>query len=178
MPAERMNAMRYIIKALLIAAVFLQVFSLTVEALPRSVGSVGHLTVGGKLPGYSGISQSGIDVGPAEPKGEFHIHLIDDQLSPSCLDLECSDEMRCVVDRGAHVVGSSDGKLAKLFGIKLVSTRPWKLSAKVAIISSPDRTILNIYEDASISDVCSILSSGASNRISTQGDQLPKVPTS
>lgn len=119
----------------------------------QSVDSLGNLTVGQPLPGYSGVSKSGQSVGPNIPSGQFFIHYAaHDYPDPLCLDAECGPIGENVQALGGHLIAGSDGKFADAgFGVMPPPGEP--LEWRVAVVSDGDGKILAIYDDVAIADL-------------------------
>jgi len=145
---------------------------------PQNVAQFGLIKVGRSLPSFIGVSQSGREIGPTCPKGgKFYVHVVDKQLPTSCLDLECGKQAEIVVNKGGHLIGGSDFKYAKLFGVKVVknnsilnrvlhNVKPfaeklgwkiqihwWRLETSLVIIADSKGRIVRIYKNAGIKDV-------------------------
>ncbi|MEM1673220.1 MAG: hypothetical protein QXT86_14315 [Archaeoglobaceae archaeon] len=89
----------------------------------QSITQFGLIKVGDPLPSFIGISQSGKRVGPTFLKdGKFYVYVIDEQLPPCCLDLECGEQAKIVINKGGHLIGISDFKYANILGVRLVRT--------------------------------------------------------
>lgn len=149
------------------------------------VNQFNALKVGGHIPHFSGISMTGMDLGTGRPPGKFHIYVIDERLPPLCLDLECGEQAEAVINRGGHLIGGSDFKFAKLFGVKVIKTRSlmrqlmyhlpsnverlarnlglkvrrdfWSLETSLIVVADCDRRIIGIFKNAGIKDVPHIL---------------------
>ncbi len=115
------------------------------------------LKIGEPVPSFTGTSRTGKEIRPDFPAGKFFIHFIDDQMGLPCLDLECGKEAEAVVKKGGHLHGGGDGKLAKLFGVKLVSSSPWKFDTSLMVVTDEKGQILAIYENAGLKDMDEIL---------------------
>jgi hypothetical protein len=72
----------------------------------------------------------------------------DDKLPPTCLDEQCGNEVRPVVAKGGHVIGGSDGKYAKALGVKLLSTRPWRLEPSLVVVTDAGGRVTAIWKGA------------------------------
>lgn len=150
---------------------------------PKSVERFGSVKVGGYLPSFIGVSQSGRKIGPIYPVGgKFYIHVVDARLPATCLDLECGRQARVVVDKRGHLIGGSDFKYGEIFGIKTVKTsslirrvlyhvRPfaerlglkiqvhfWRLETSLVIVANHKGQVIRIYKNAGIKDVPRIVS--------------------
>jgi len=151
---------------------------------PGEVEQFGPIKVGGRLPGFSGVSQSGIMVGPTRPRsGRFYVHVIDEQLPPACLDLECGEQARAITRRGGHLIGGSDYKGAKGFGVKVIKTSSltrrvlyhvpplvdrligrrirrdfWTFETSLVVVVNCEGRIVRIYKNAGIKDVPRLVS--------------------
>ena len=144
----------------------------------RSITQFGSIRVGGLLPSFVGISQSGKEIGLALPKGgKFYIYVIDEQLPPTCLDLECGKQAEIVLNKGGHIIGGSDPKYAKIFNVKLIKNlslnnkisyyiKPfieklgweiqvnwWKLETSLIVVINNKGKILRIYKNAKLKDI-------------------------
>ena len=122
-----------------------------------SVKALGPLSVGSDLPGFSGVSYKGKEIGPTTPKGKFFVHFINDLLPPSCLDDECGAVGKRVAARGGHLIGASDGKAAAQFGVKLISETPWRFNRSLVVIASANGQILGIFDSATMGDIESLV---------------------
>lgn len=145
---------------------------------PQSVTEFGSMKVGGFLPSFVGVSESGKKIGSTYPKGgKFYIHVVDEQLPTSCLDLECGEQSRIVVNKGGHLIGGSDFKYAKIFGIKIVKNstlinrilyhlKPfaekfgwkiqvfwWRPETSLVVVADGKGRIIHIYKNGGIKDV-------------------------
>ncbi len=115
------------------------------------------LKIGEPVPGFTGTSRTGKEIRANFPAGKFFIHFIDDQMGLPCLDLECGKEAESVIKKGGHLHGAGDGKLAKLFGVKLVSSSPWKFDTSLMVVTDEKGRITAIYENAGLKDIHGIL---------------------
>ncbi len=143
------------------------------------------LKVGGQVPRFRGVSMAGRELGTGQPAGEFHVYVIDERLPPICLDWECGEQAEAVVQRGGHLIGGSDHKFAKVFGVKVVKTNAltrrlayrlspeivrwarhlglkvrrdfWRLEAPLTVVADCDGRIVGIFKNASIKHVPRIL---------------------
>ncbi|MBN1114860.1 MAG: hypothetical protein JXA66_05930, partial [Oligoflexia bacterium] len=78
------------------------------------------IQVGETFPGFSGsaVNEKGeeIHISHITPGGKFFIHYIPDLASISgrfdCIDLGCGAEIKTVVEKGGHFLGTADGKFA------------------------------------------------------------------
>ncbi len=127
-------------------------------AQPVSVEASGSLRVGALMPTFSGVSEKGIEIGPALPQGKFLVHFISDTLPSTCVDDECGPVGMRIAERGGHLIGGCDNKIAKLFGVKLVSGRPWRFDRSLAVIVSDKGQIRGIFENVKIEDIDSLVS--------------------
>lgn len=148
----------------------------------QSVKQFGLIKVGNPLPSFIGISQSGREVGPTCPKGgKFYIHVIDEQLPPLCLDLECGEQAKIVTNKGGHLIGGSDPKYAKILGVRTVKIPTlikkvkkaiyyfeeklgWKIpiywrrfETSLVVIIDDKGYIMHIYKNARIQDIPRIM---------------------
>ncbi len=115
------------------------------------------LKIGEPVPGFTRTSRTGKEIRPDFPAGKFFIHFIDDQVGLPCLDLECGKEAESVVEKEGHLHAAGDGKLAKLFGVKLVSSSPWKFDTSLMVVTDRKGQIIAIYENAGLKDIDKIL---------------------
>ncbi|MCP4719877.1 MAG: hypothetical protein GY860_10515 [Desulfobacteraceae bacterium] len=115
------------------------------------------LQIGEPVPGFTATSRTGKEIRPDFPVGKFFIHFIEDQMGLPCLDLECGKEAESVVEKEGHLHAAGDGKLAKLFGVKLVSSSPWKFDTSLMVVTDGKGQILAIYENAGLEDIDEIL---------------------
>ncbi len=120
---------------------------------PRRVTKYGPLEVGKQLPTFSGVSEHGDEVGPTSPPGDFYVHVIDDRLPAVCLNAECGDGWVDVGARGGVLIGASDGKAAKNFGVELVSTSPYRFNTSLIVTTDAQARITAIYPGARFGDV-------------------------
>ena len=124
----------------------------------QKVNSLGKATVGQMLPGYSGLSISGRDVGPIPSKGKFLINLFHHELPPCCVDEECGEIGVLVQKYGGQLHGSSDLKIGDLFGIlpppdSSKNTKDYS----VLIVSDINGRIISIYNHARLDSVSKVL---------------------
>lgn len=117
----------------------------------------GPLKVGDKIPGFNGLSKKGIDFTPASPHGKFHVFFINSKLEPSLLNKEFGPKSQIVINKGGHLKGGSDGKLAKLFGVRLISTSPWEFDTSLIVVADAETKIIAIYKNASLNYLNNIL---------------------
>lgn len=122
-----------------------------------SVQALGPLSVGGELPSFSGMSEKGIELSPTNPKGKFFVYFINETLPPICLDDECGAVGKRIATQGGHLIGGSDGKMAFTFGVKLVSSKPWRFNRSLLVIASARGRILGIYEKATMEEIETIV---------------------
>jgi|688.fasta_scaffold212319_3 hypothetical protein len=137
---------------------FLSLFALlllpaTAVAQLLSVKTLGPLTVGDRVPSVSGFSQKGTAIGSGTPHGKFYAYFINDTLPPTCFDEECGETGKRIAELGGHLIGSSDGKLASQFGVKLVSSKPWKFDRSLFVLTSETGAIIGIYDKATMGDI-------------------------
>lgn len=142
----------------------------------------GSVRVGGRLPSFEGVSRSGTRVGPTRPAGgRFYVHVVDERLPTTCLDLECGDQARAITDRGGHLIGGSDLKYGQVFGVRTVKatslfrralyrTRSvaasfglnprvswWRLETSLVVVANREGRVVRIYRHAGITDLPRIL---------------------
>lgn len=118
---------------------------------PGRATAFGPLHVGGPLPSYAGSCYAtDRPIGPTTPPGgSFYVHVIDDRLPATCLDEACGPRTKRVIDLGGHVIGASDGKLAKAFGVE-ARTRPER---RIIVASDSNGRITSILVDRGITDL-------------------------
>jgi hypothetical protein len=124
----------------------------------RKVEKFGNIKVGMLIPSFGGVSAKGRQMGPGKPDGKFFIYLIDEGLPPVCLDDECGNIGRIIRERGGHLFGSSDGKMASAIGVKIKPGEPYAFEIPVAVLTDAGSKIQAIYENAKLSDVNQIIS--------------------
>jgi hypothetical protein len=125
----------------------------TVFAQLISITELGLLKVGKEVPGFSGISQKGVAIGSSTPQGKFFVYFINDTLPPTCLDEECGETGKRIAALGGRLIGGSDGKFASLFGLKLLSSKPWKIDRSLIVLTSDKGIIEAIYDKATMTDI-------------------------
>ncbi|MES0491494.1 MAG: hypothetical protein ABUK01_15980 [Leptospirales bacterium] len=118
----------------------------------KSVSKLGPLKLGSPAPQFAGITFSGYEVGPTTPPGKFYVYIIDEDLPLIALNGEVGD-VDYVIDRGGVVIAGSDGKFAKVFGVKLSSSSPYRLSNSLIIIANAHGEIVGIYKNARLKDL-------------------------
>lgn len=116
------------------------------------------LKVGNLLPHYTGLSKQGIHIGNNTPEGNFFVHVITHEISETCLDLECDNIAKLVLEKGGHLIVSNDAKLAQKFGIRLISNGQLKFDTSLMILSDKEGIILSMYKNVKITDVKKIIS--------------------
>lgn len=117
-----------------------------------TVRSFGPLRMGDTLPSFTGVSDKGIAIGPTTPRGHFYVHVVNDALPPSCLDQECGPEGAIIVAQGGHLMGGSDGKLAKAFGVNLVSGNPYRFDTSLIIVTDDRARVVAIHPGLRLAD--------------------------
>jgi len=150
---------------------------------PQNVAQFGLIKVGQSVPSFIGVSQSGREIKPSFPKGgKFYVYIVDEQLPPSCLDLECGKNAEIVIYKGGHLIGGSDPKYAKLFNIRMVKNNSilnkilhkinksflekfgrkiqvnwYKLETSLVVVTDSNGHIILIYKNAGIKDIPHIM---------------------
>jgi hypothetical protein len=172
-----------VIILIIICFLILPMFVLNLKTYkPQSVVQFGSIKVGRSLPSFIGVSPSGREIGSTCPKGgKFYVHVVDEQLPTFCLDLECGKQAEIVVNKGGHLIGGSDFKYAKLFGIKVMKnnsilnrvlhnikpfveklgwklqTHWWRFETSLIVVADSEGRIILIYKNAGIKDVPRII---------------------
>lgn len=126
-------------------------------AEPVSVKEFGPLSVGAALPSFSGMTGNGVEFGPTKPKAKFNVFFIHEAFPPTCLNNECRIKARYITEQGGNLIGASDGKMAALFGVKVVSVQPWQLSQSILVLVSDHGRILAIYEKVGTEEVDAVI---------------------
>lgn len=125
----------------------------TSSSLTR-VNAFRKIKVGEKVPGFTGSSNvSGKRIGPTDPPGKFYVHFVNDQLPPTCLDLECTEQAAEIVSKGGHLLGFSDGKIAGFWGVNVISKPTYSFDASVIVITNEESIITAIYKNVGFSDL-------------------------
>lgn len=115
-----------------------------------SLKALGPLAVGSQVPSFSGVSNNGREIGSTVPKGKFFVYFINDSLPPTCLDEECGAVGKRIAMHGGHLIGASDGKIATLFGVKLISGARWRFDRSLLVVASDNGQILGIFDQATM----------------------------
>lgn len=123
----------------------------------QRIKEFGPLKVGNKVPNFTGVSKKGIDFTPTNPHGKFHVFFINSKLEPTLLNEEFGPKAQIVINKGGHLKGGSDGKLAKLFGVRIISTSPWEFNTSLIVIADAETKIIAIYKDISLDYLTNIL---------------------
>lgn len=130
------------------------------RALPiEIVHRLGSNEVGSPMRGFSGVSLiSNTEVGPTSPAGAFFVHMTSVELPGICVGLECHETALAVKCAGGQVVGSSDGKLAKILGAmdSKGSGARQKLTP-VILVADQSGIVLRIYKNARPAQLRSLL---------------------
>ena len=130
----------------------------TIHPPLQKVNSLGKVTVGQMLPGYSGLSISGKDVGPVPSRGKFLINLFHPELPPCCVDEECGEIGVLVQKYGGQFHGTSDLKIGDAFGVLPPPDSSKNINEySILIVSDAKGQVISIYNHARPDSVYKVL---------------------
>lgn len=130
----------------------------TIHPPLQKVNSLGKVTVGQMLPGYSGLSTSGRTVGPVPSRGKFLINLLHPELPSFCVDEECGEIGVLAQKYGGQLQGTSDLKMGDIFGVLPPPDSSKNINEYgVLVISNTKGRVISIYNHARPDSVHKVL---------------------
>lgn len=123
----------------------------------RAVSSFGPLKVGQPVPTIRAITRAGHDLPTPDQWGDVQVYVVDDRLPAVCLDHECGPQAEAVVEHDGHLLGFSDQKAARIFGVEPDPEVPKCFRTSLVVLTDPHGTITSIHAGATLKDVPAIV---------------------
>ena len=119
----------------------------------EEVSSFGPLALGQVAPHFAAATENGKGFDSPLPSGKFTVYCIEASLPSTCLDEGCGPAAQFVLAKGGRVIGMSDLKGARLFGVKARQDNNSKLETSLVVICDAEQRIVAIYKGATTKDV-------------------------
>ena len=124
----------------------------------RECSSLGSLRVGELVPSFAGVTDTGVAFHTRDSWTNLTVYAIADAYPPLRVDTGKSIPSIRAQKLGARLVQSGDGKVAHLFGMKVVAGEPFRYDTKLVVLCDTNCRILRIWKPAGVDDLDELLS--------------------
>ena len=120
---------------------------------PVTQSSHGLVEIGKQMPSFSFVSETGVHYHSREPWTNLSIYSIAAEHPPVAVDE--GDKIMSASARkiGSRVFRMSDGKVAKIFGMKMLEGKQVRYDTSMIAIADKNCTVLGIWTAATLDDL-------------------------